>query len=129
MFFLVPCSNGAETEGNPTDSGRCVTRSASTTINSLPGTRYSRDVGEMEGGRGREDVLEILGAGFLESVERGVGVVLGQALVVQAVPRQRHGLMLGQRHADDLPVHLLAIQVAHGFGHRERKVRGEDAAA
>lgn len=69
----------------------------------------------MQRGRRRENVLEVLGTRFLEAVERRVGVVFGQALVVQAVPRERHRLVLGQRHADDLSVHLLAVQVAHGF--------------
>lgn len=63
----------------------------------------------MEGGRRRKDVLEVLGAGLLEAMERRVGIVLGQSLVVQPVPRQRHRLVLGQRHTDDLPIHFLAI--------------------
>lgn len=75
----------------------------------------------MQGGRRGEDVLEVLRAGLLEAVQRRVGKVLGQALVVQAVARQRHRLVLGQRHADDLPVHLLAVQVAHGFTRPEGK--------
>lgn len=75
----------------------------------------------MEGGRWWEDVLEVLGARFLEAMKWGVGIVLGQALVVQAISRQRHRLVLGQRHPDDLPVHLLAIQVAHCFGHDKGK--------
>lgn len=84
-------------------------------------SRDLRDVGEVQGGRRGEDVLEVLRAGFLEAVERRVGEVLGQALVVQAVPRQRHRLVFGQRHADDLSVHLLAVQVAHGFGRTKEK--------
>lgn len=71
----------------------------------------------MQGGRGGEDVLEVLGARFLETMERGVGIVLGEPLVIQAVARQCHCLVLGQCHTDDLPVHLLTIQVAHRFGH------------
>lgn len=71
------------------------------------------DVGEVEGGRRWEDILEVLGARFLEAMKWGVGIVLGQTLVVQAVTRQRHRLVLGQRHPDDLPVHLLAIQMTH----------------
>lgn len=71
------------------------------------------DVGEVERGRGREDVLEVFGSRFFEAMERGIGKVLGQALVVQAVAGQCHRLVLRQSHADDLPVHLLAIQVAH----------------
>jgi len=78
----------------------------------------------VEGGGWREDVLEVLGAGLLEAVQRGVGEVLGQALVVQAVAGQRHRLVLGQRHADDLTVHLLAIKVAHGFGEKRGRSRG-----
>ncbi len=75
----------------------------------------------MKGGRWWEDVLEVLGARFLEAMKWGVGVVLGQALVVQAITRQRHRLVLGQCHPDDLPIHLLAIQVAHCFGHSKGK--------
>lgn len=63
----------------------------------------------MEGSRWWEDVLEVLGARFLEAMKWGVGVVLGQALVVQTVTRQRHCLVLGQGHSDYLPIHLLAI--------------------
>ena len=63
----------------------------------------------MEGGRGWEDVLEVLGAGLLEAMQRGVPKVLGQALVVQPVTGQCHCLVLGQRHADDLAIHLLPV--------------------
>ena len=68
----------------------------------------------MHGSRGREDVLEVLGARLLEAVQGRVGEVLGEALVVQAVPWQLHCLVLGQGHANDLTVHLLTVQVAHG---------------
>lgn len=71
--------------------------------------RYLRDVGQVQGGRRREDVLEVLGTGLLEAMQRRVGVVFGESLVVQAVPGQRHGLVLGQGHTDDLPIHLLAV--------------------
>lgn len=71
----------------------------------------------MECGRWWEDVLKVLGAWFFKAVKWGVGVVLGQALVIQAVARQCDRLVLGQRHADDLAVHFLSIQVAHRFGH------------
>lgn len=90
---------------------------------------YSRDVWQVQGGWWGEDILEVLGARFLEAMERGVGVVLGQPLIIQTITRQRHRLVLGQRHADDLSVHLLAIQVAHCFGHRRTtEVKGRDAA-
>ena len=72
-----------------------------------------RDVGEVEGGRGWEDVLEILGARLFEAVQRGIAEVLGQALVIQTVAGQCHRLVLGQSHADDLAVHLLPVQMAH----------------
>lgn len=75
----------------------------------------------MESGRWWEDVLEVLGARFLKAMKWGIGVVLGQALVIQAVTWQRDRLMLGQCHTDDLSIHLLAIQVAHCFGHRKEK--------
>ena len=74
----------------------------------------------MQRGRGGEDVLEVLGPGLLEAVQGGVVEVLGEALVVQPVARQRHRLVLRERHADDLPVHLLPVQVAHGWGAEER---------
>lgn len=84
----------------------------------------------MESGRWWEDVLEVLGARFLEAMKWGVCIVLGQTLVIQAVPRQCNCLVLRQRHTDDLPVHLLSIQVAHCFGHgKDKKVRVENAAA
>lgn len=44
----------------------------------------------MKSGRGWENVLEVLRARFLEAMKGGVGEVLGQALVVQAVTRQSH---------------------------------------
>lgn len=63
----------------------------------------------MEGGGWGKDVLEVLRARFLEAMERRVGIVLCQPLVVQAVSRQCHRLVFGQCHADNLSVHLLAI--------------------
>lgn len=83
--------------------------------------KHVRDVGQVEGCGWRKDVLEVLGAGLLEAMERRVGVVLSQSLVVQPVPRQRHRLVLGQRHADDLAIHLLAIEVAHRWGQMNPK--------
>ena len=46
----------------------------------------------------------------------GVPEVLGEALVVQPVAGQRHRLVFGQCHADDLAVHLLPVQMAHRCG-------------
>lgn len=68
----------------------------------------------MQGGGGREDVLEVLGAGFLEAVQGRVGEVLGEPLVVQSLPRQLDRLVLGRGDPHDLVVHLLTVQVAHG---------------
>lgn len=74
----------------------------------------SRDVGEVECCRGREDVRVIFGAGLLEAVQRGVAVVLGQALVLVAFSGQLHAGVFGRRDAQRLPVQLLSTQVAHG---------------
>lgn len=76
----------------------------------------------MKSGRGWKDVLEVLGTWFLETMKWGVGKILGQTLIIQAVPRQCHRLVLGQCHPDDLPVHLLSIQVAHSFSGGKRNI-------
>lgn len=47
---------------------------------------YSRDVWQMQRGRGRKDVLEVLGAGLFEAMQRRVREVFGETLVVQTVP-------------------------------------------
>lgn len=75
----------------------------------------------MEGGRGRENVLEVFGSRFFKAMKRRIGVVLGQPLVIQAVTRKGHRLVLGQRNPDDLPVHLLAIKVTHCFGPQKQR--------
>jgi len=74
----------------------------------------SRDVGQVQGGGGGEDVGVVLGAGLLEAVQGGAAVVLGQALVLVALAGQLHAAVLGRRDAQRLPVKLLAAQVAHG---------------
>ena len=66
-----------------------------------------RNVGEVEGLRGRKDVVEVLGAGLLEAVQRRVGEVLGQARVGLPVLGHLHGHVLGGKDA-----HLLAPQLA-----------------
>lgn len=83
----------------------------------------------MESGRRRKNVLKVFGARFFEAMKRGVGVVLGQALVVQAITRQGHCLVLGQSHPDDLPIHLLAIEVAHCFGPQKQRQVNDKAYA
>lgn len=75
--------------------------------------RHSRYVGEVECCRGREDVGVIFGAGLLEAVQRGVAVVLGQALVLVALSGQLHGGVFGGSHTHGPAVEALAIQVAH----------------
>lgn len=47
-------------------------------------------------------------------MQRGVAVVLGEALVLVALTRELDGGVLRQGHADWLPVQLLLVQVAHG---------------
>lgn len=76
--------------------------------------QHLRDIGQVQGSRGREDVLEVLGARLLEAVQWRVAVVLGQALVLLALAGQLHVLVLGQGDAHRLPVQLVAVEVAHG---------------
>lgn len=87
---------------------------------------YIRDIWEVQRCRWWEYVLEILGAWFLEAVKWRVSIVLGQALVIKAITRQRHCLVLGQCYTDDLPIHLLAIQMAHCFSGQKRRGSGKD---
>lgn len=81
----------------------------------------------MERRRRREDVGVVLGAGFLEAVQRRVAVVLGQALVLVAFAGQLHGGVFGEGNAHVPAVETLAVQVAHGCrggrGGRGREVR------
>lgn len=97
----------------------------------------------MQRGRGREDVLKVFGARFLESVEwrtREVclegdqesrltaketficctvssvfppAVTFSEQLVVQSLSGQSHGLVFGQGDPHHFAKHLLAVQVAH----------------
>lgn len=82
----------------------------------LPVDQDLRDVGQMKSGRRWKDVLKVLGSRFLEAMKWGVGIILGQTLVIQPVPRQSHCLMFGQRHPYYFPIHLLSVQVAHCCG-------------
>ena len=77
-------------------------------------SRCLRDVGQVQGGGGGEDVGVVLGAGLLEAVQRGAAVVLGQTLVLVAFAWQLHAAVLGERDAHRLPVQTLPVQVAHG---------------
>lgn len=96
-----------------------------------PGSRY---VGEVQRGRRREDVGVVFGARLLEAVQRGVAVVLGQALVLVALSGQLHRGVLGKGHAHFSAVETLAVQVAHswrrakgGGGSRARPSLGQQA--
>lgn len=82
---------------------------------------HSRNVGEVERRRRREDVGVVFGAGLLEAVQRRVAVVLGEALVLVAFPGQLHGGVFGEGHANFPAVETLAVQVAHGCRGKERK--------
>lgn len=73
-----------------------------------------RDVGEVQGGRRREDVGVVFGAGLLEAMQGGVAVVFGQPLVLVAFSGKLDAGVFGQRDAQRLPVQPLAVQVAHG---------------
>ena len=85
--------------------------------------RHSRDVGEVQSGRGWEDVLEVLGARLLEAVQGRVSIVLGQALVLLALAGQLHALVLRECDAHWLSVQLVPIEVTHGWG----RGRGRDS--
>ena len=78
--------------------------------------RHSRDVGEVQSGRGWEDILEVLGARLLEAVQGRVSIVLGQALVLLALSGQLHAQVLRECDAHWLSVQLVPIEVAHGWG-------------
>lgn len=74
-----------------------------------------RDVGEVQRGRRREDVVEVLGSGFLEAVQGGAGEVPRQRLLLLArsSARQLHHRMFGQHHADRVTMETLAVQMTH----------------
>lgn len=57
-----------------------------TKIDKRQGKLYSRDIWQMQRGRRRKDVLEVLGAGLFETVQGRVCEVFGKTLVVQTVP-------------------------------------------
>ena len=67
----------------------------------------------MQGSGGRENVLEVLGAGLLEAVERAAAEVLGEALVLLALAWQLHRLVFGDGRPHHLTVETLAVQMAH----------------
>ena len=75
-----------------------------------------RDVGEVQGGRRGEDVVEVLGSGLFEAVEGGAREVPRQRLLLLArpSPRQLHHRMFGQHHSDHVTVETLAVQMTHG---------------
>lgn len=75
--------------------------------------RGSRYVGEVQRCRGGEDVGVVLGARLLEAMQRGVAVVLGEALVFVALSGQLHRGVLRKGHAHFSAVETLAVQVAH----------------
>lgn len=83
---------------------------------------HSRDVGEVECRRRWEDVGVIFGARLLEAMQRGVAVVLCEALVLMAFSGQLHGGVFGKRHTHVPAMKTLAIQVAHGWGGCTRKI-------
>lgn len=76
----------------------------------------------MECRRRWEDVGVIFGAGLLEAMQRGVAVVLCEALVLMAFSGQLHGGVFGKRHTHVPAMKTLAIQVAHGWGGFTRKI-------
>lgn len=79
-----------------------------------------RDVGEVQGGRGWEDVGVVFGARLLEAVQGGVAVVFGQALILVAFTGKLDVGVFGQRDAQRLPMQPLTVQVAHSCKSVER---------
>lgn len=74
---------------------------------------HSRDIWEVQGGWGGEDVLEVLGAGLFEAVQRAPTEVFGQALVLLTLPGELHRLVLWDGHTDHLTIQTLTVQMAH----------------
>lgn len=75
----------------------------------------SRNVGEVQSGGGREDVVEVFRARFFEAVEGRAGEIPRQHLLLLArpSPRQLHNWMFGQHHSDHVAVETLAVQMTH----------------
>lgn len=74
-----------------------------------------RDVGEVQRGRRREDVVEVFWSGFFEAVEGGAWEVPRQRLLLLARPstRQLHHWMFGQHHSNHVTMKTLAVQMTH----------------
>lgn len=92
----------------------------------------SRNVGEVQSGWWREDVVEVFRAGFFEAVEGGAWEVPRQHLLLLArpSPRQLHDWMFGQHHSYHVAMETLAVQMTHrwwgkGFekGHRKLLIK------
>ncbi len=81
---------------------------------------HSRDIWEVQGGGGREDVLEVLGAGLFEAVQRAPTEVFGQALVLLTLPGELHRLVLWDGHTDHLTMQTLTVQMTHRLENKPR---------
>lgn len=78
-------------------------------------TNNLRNVREMKGGRRRVNVLEILGAGFLKSMEWGSRVVFRESRVRLSFFGQLHSLMLGNHDSHLFAEHTKLVHVHHGW--------------
>ena len=73
-----------------------------------------RYVGQVKSGRGRENVVEVLRAGLLETMQRRIAEVLGEARVGRAFFGHLHGQMFGRKDADLLVPELAPVQMGLG---------------
>ena len=74
----------------------------------------SRNIGQMERGRRRVNVLIVFAAGLLETVQRRVDEVLGESGVGLALLGHLDALVLRRHGSDLLAVHFQLVQVRHG---------------
>ena len=81
--------------------------------------KFLRNIREMERGWWWVDVLVVLAPWLLETVQRRVGEVLGEAGVGLALLGHLNSLMLGRHGPHLFAVHLQLIQMSHGCNVRE----------
>lgn len=67
----------------------------------------------MQGGRGREDVLEVFGAGFFEAMQGAAAEVFGQALILLTLAGKLHRLVFRDGDAHHPAIQTLTVQVTH----------------
>lgn len=75
----------------------------------------------MQGGRWRIDVLVVLAARLLESVQRILRIVARQTGVGLALLGQLHRLVLAGHHAHRFAPEVQLVQVGHRYKQRETR--------